>query len=69
MSAPFRLQVVSDGTPAGTIVRDEEGRELADVVSVAWSIGPDRFATVTIEVEDVPVAAVRVPHEPIGDEA
>lgn len=55
MSEEMRLRIVSDGTPAGTKVLDEEGRRLRNVKAIAWGIDTDGMARLRIEVAAVPV--------------
>jgi hypothetical protein len=52
---PVRLRIVSDGTPRGTRVEDQDGREVWGVVGVVWSIKVGRFAKASIRLVDVPV--------------
>lgn len=53
----MKLQIVSDGTPRGTKVTDEEGRFLERVQSIHWEIRQGSFSHVTIELLDVPLKA------------
>lgn len=48
--------IESDGTPAGTHVRTDDGTELRNIVAVDWhlEVGEQR-ATATITIGDVPV--------------
>jgi hypothetical protein len=35
----MKLKLISDGTPKGTSVVDEEGREIEDIEEVSWFLG------------------------------
>lgn len=54
----MKLKIVSDGTPMGTFVMDEDGNRVEGVTEIEWNIGVDRvgkcrlaFNLAAIEVE------------------
>lgn len=57
----MKLRVVSDGTLCGTMVLDEEGRELDDVLAVTWRVAVgerDGLARVVVELDATEVEAL-----------
>lgn len=62
----MRIKIVSDGTPAGTrVVNEDTGEEIQRVIRVWWSIGAkDDFASATIVLKPVSVELIgEVEHE------
>jgi hypothetical protein len=54
-----KMRIVSDGTPRGTNVFDENGVEIkAFITAIDWSIRPGKAAVVTIEFHNVEIDAV-----------
>ena len=59
MDNGMKLEIISDGTPGGTQVRDiATGELLHGVQAVAWEVGIDSTATVLLRVKNVPVRVV-----------
>lgn len=54
----FTLRIVSDGTPHGTQILDQDGRRLKRVTGVAWGLDLKGMATARFQVLAVPVDLV-----------
>jgi hypothetical protein len=54
-----KMRIVSDGTPWGTKVFDENGVEIkAHITAIDWSIRPGNAGVVTIQFHNVELDAV-----------
>lgn len=54
-----KMRIVSNGTPHGTKVLDENGVEIkAHIAAIDWSIRPGKAGVVTIEFHNVEIDAV-----------
>lgn len=51
LQARKRIRIVSDGTPTGTVVYDQDGRQVLQHVirRIDWVIEPQRLGVATIE--------------------
>lgn len=55
MEKELRLKIISDGTPQGTIVSDEDGNRVENVSNVEISIGANMLSTVRLTLVGIPV--------------
>ena len=53
-----KLKIVSDGTPAGTKVFTEDGKQIEGVYFISWEIDAGSLPRATISVHNVPVELV-----------
>lgn len=56
MEDKIQLSIQSDGTSEGTIVRDQDGRTLDNVIRFDWSLDLDGNPQTTLTLVGVPVS-------------
>ena len=54
----MQLKLVSDGTPLGTKVVDENGEVIEYITNLKWEIGVGHYAKATIEITKLPLEVV-----------
>lgn len=62
----MKVSIVSDGTPRGTRITDDQGRPIEGVVAARWDIGVDQPAEVRIDLSFITLDADGVEAEMIG---
>lgn len=65
----LNLRIESDGTPAGTVVVDEEGKVLKEVTEIYFALNvKDQVASAVIHVNKLPVSIVHPNVDQVVDE-
>lgn len=60
----MKLVIESDGTPAGTYLRTEDGFAIEGVQSIVWKLNVlEGFADVQLTMKKIPLTAVGETHE------